>query len=113
MIPGNNGIIMQTATAEFVGFQHLMFGLRDSLAADFKIFCAPGQPDLVVVSWGCHCLLLGEEVQGTEASRTCMSALGGSWVVTSGVISPLRKVMTIGILLITLLITTHEPPCKE
>ena len=65
MIPGNNGIIMQTATVwmtsqatEFVGFQHLMFGLRDSLAADFKIFCAPGQPDLVVVSWGCHCLLL-------------------------------------------------------
>ena len=58
--------------------------------------------------------------------------LGGSWVVTSGVISPLIrglgfrrlgfgviitgvispliKVITIVVLLITLLITTHEPP---
>ena len=32
--------------------------------------------------------------------------LGGSWVVISGVISPLT-------LLITRLITTHEPPSKD
>ena len=36
--------------------------------------------------------------------------LGGSWVVISGVISPLRWVITIVTLLITPLITTHEPP---
>ena len=41
--------------------------------------------------------------------------LGGSWVVISGVISPVIWVITIVILLITLLITNHEPPstsCK-
>ena len=36
--------------------------------------------------------------------------LGGSWVVISGVISPLIWVITIVTLLITPLITTHEPP---
>ena len=35
-----------------------------------------------------------------------LQLLGGSWVVISGVISPL-------ILLIILLITTHEPPSRE
>ena len=39
--------------------------------------------------------------------------LGGSWVVISGVISPLIWVITIVILLVTLLITTHEPPLIE
>ena len=39
--------------------------------------------------------------------------LGGSWVGISGVISPLIWVITIVILLITLLITTHEPPSKS
>ena len=41
--------------------------------------------------------------------------LGGSWVVISGVIRPLIWVISIVTLLITLLITTHEPPayrCK-
>ena len=36
--------------------------------------------------------------------------LGGSWVVTSRVISPLIWVIAIVTLLITPLRTTHEPP---
>ena len=51
---------------------------------------------------------------GLEGFRaTCYKALGllgGSWVVISGVISPLIWVIAIVILLIILLITTHEPP---
>ena len=39
--------------------------------------------------------------------------LGGSWVVISRIISPLIWVMSIVILLITLLITTHEPPSTQ
>ena len=39
-----------------------------------------------------------------------LSVLGGSWVVISIAISPLMWVITIVILLITPLITTHEPP---
>ena len=35
---------------------------------------------------------------------------GGSWVVISGVISPLIWHITIVTLLVTPLITTHEPP---
>ena len=35
---------------------------------------------------------------------------GGSWVVISGVISPLIRVINIATLLIAPLITTHEPP---
>ena len=35
---------------------------------------------------------------------------GGSWVVISRVFSPLIWVISIVILLLTLLITTHEPP---
>ena len=38
--------------------------------------------------------------------------LGGSWVVISGVISPLSKVVSIVTLLITPLITAHEPPSR-
>ena len=38
--------------------------------------------------------------------------LGGSWVVISMVISPNVWVITIVTLLITPLITTHEPPSK-
>ena len=40
----------------------------------------------------------------------CKVLLGGSWVVISRVISPLIWVISIVTLLITLLITTHEPP---
>ena len=47
-------------------------------------------------------------VTGLRAS----GLLGGSWVVISGVISPLMQVRTIVTLLITLLITTHEPPSR-
>ena len=36
--------------------------------------------------------------------------LGGSWVVISGILSPLIWVISIVTLLRTLLITTHEPP---
>ena len=39
--------------------------------------------------------------------------LGGSWAVRSGVISPLTWVISIVTLLITLLITTHEPPSRR
>ena len=39
-----------------------------------------------------------------------MFILGGSWVVISGVISPLTWAISIVTLVITLLITTHEPP---
>ena len=38
------------------------------------------------------------------------TALGGSWVVISGVVNPLIWVITIVTLLVTPLITTHEPP---
>ena len=38
------------------------------------------------------------------------SLLGGSWVAVSGVISTLIWVISIVTLLISLLITTHEPP---
>ena len=38
------------------------------------------------------------------------SLLGGSWVVITGVMSPLIWVITIVSLIITPLITTHEPP---
>ena len=38
-----------------------------------------------------------------------LPVLGGSWVVISGVISPLIWVIAIVTLLITPLITTHEP----
>ena len=41
-----------------------------------------------------------------------MHLLGGSWVVISGVISPRIWVTTIVILLIALLVTTHEPPSR-
>ena len=41
-----------------------------------------------------------------------MALLGGSWVVISGVISPLICVVSIVTLLITLLRTTHEPPSR-
>ena len=40
----------------------------------------------------------------------CFGLLGGSWVVIGGVISPQIWVIRIVTLLITLLITTHEPP---
>ena len=39
--------------------------------------------------------------------------LGGSWVVTSGVIRPLIWTITTVTRLITLLLTTHEPPSTE
>ena len=39
--------------------------------------------------------------------------LGGSWVVLSGVISPLIGVIIMVILLITVLIATHEPPSTK
>ena len=41
---------------------------------------------------------------------TLLRTLGGSWVVLSRVTSPLIGLITIVTLLITPLITTHEPP---
>ena len=43
-------------------------------------------------------------------SLRVLGVLGGSWVVRSGVISPSIWAIRIVILLITRLITTHEPP---
>ena len=42
-----------------------------------------------------------------------MGLLGGSWVVTSGVVSPLIWVIFIVALLITPPIPTHEPPSRH
>ena len=38
--------------------------------------------------------------------------LGGPWVVITGVINPLIRVISIVTLLLTALITTHEPPSR-
>ena len=46
----------------------------------------------------------------TVATMWLPSLLGGSGVVISGVISPRVWVISIVTLLITLLISTHEPP---
>ena len=43
-------------------------------------------------------------------ARSSHPPLGGSWVVLSGVISPLIWVIRTVTLLITPFITTHEPP---
>ena len=40
------------------------------------------------------------------------TVLGGSWVVTSGVMSPLIWVISVVTRLITPLLTTHEPPIE-
>ena len=40
------------------------------------------------------------------------SLRGGSWVVITGVISPLLRVISLVALIVTLLITAHEPPSK-
>ena len=44
-----------------------------------------------------------------DLPASLLTMLGGSWVVISGVISPLIWVITIVTLLLTPLITTHEP----
>ena len=50
---------------------------------------------------------------GWEAKqRVLRVVLGGSWLVISGVLSPLIWVISIVTLLITLSITTREPPSK-
>ena len=53
----------------------------------------------------------GLTLQAYTTSRK--SVLGGSWVVISGVISPLIGVITIVTLIITTLITNHEPPSNR
>ena len=45
-----------------------------------------------------------------ERTTIVLGILGGSWVVISRVLSPLIWVITTVTLLITPLITTHEPP---
>ena len=47
-------------------------------------------------------------MEGSDVS--VKGLLGGSWVVISGVISPLIWVITIVTLLLSPLTTTHEPP---
>ena len=49
--------------------------------------------------------------QSTAVPRV-WGLLGGSWVVISGVISPLTILITLLRGLITPLITTHEPPSR-
>ena len=49
---------------------------------------------------------------GRDCHREASQSLGGSWVVISGVISPLIKVILIVTLLLTSLTTTHEPPSR-
>ena len=44
--------------------------------------------------------------------ESVQGVLGGSWAVISGVLSPLIWVISIATLLITPLITTHEPPSR-
>ena len=51
---------------------------------------------------------LGLVVQGLQCCLEILKVLGGSWVVINGVISPLIWVISI----VTLLITTHEPPSR-
>ena len=53
----------------------------------------------------CHIIQEGSSIICVD-----IHMLGGSWVVISGVISPLICLITIVMLLITTLITTHEPP---
>ena len=52
------------------------------------------------------------QLNDLQASLNWEGLLGGSWVVISGVISPLIWVITIVTLLITPLITTHELPSR-
>ena len=48
----------------------------------------------------------------TSSKHALEALLGGSWVVISGTIGPLIWVISIVTPLITLLITTHEPPSR-
>ena len=50
--------------------------------------------------------------KGSPTSYEGCSLLGGSWVVISGVISRVTRLITHIRGLITLLITTHEPPSR-
>ena len=59
------------------------------------------------VSWG----ILAARIAAKNSCRiSSQELLGGSWVVRSGVISPLIWVINIATLLISSLINTHEPP---
>ena len=60
----------------------------------------------VSCSWVSGCGISGLGIWGFRR------LLGGSWVVISGVISPLIWVTSIVTLLITPLIPTHEPPSR-
>ena len=51
-------------------------------------------------------------LQGVHKVSLELLVLGGSWVVISGVTSPLIWVITVVTLLISPLITTHEPPSR-
>ena len=57
--------------------------------------------------------MLGRPKKAPSGSYALKHVLGGSWVVISGVRSPLIWVISIVTLLRTLLITTHEPPSKR
>ena len=64
------------------------------------------------------CLTTGLGVCGASYCKhspmdSSYKLLGGSWVVISGIISPLIWVRSIVTLLITPLITTHEPPSSR
>ena len=54
-----------------------------------------------------------KKVQEGPESSPYQRVLGGSWVVISRVISPLIWAITIVTLLITPLLTSHEPPSTK
>ena len=62
-----------------------------------------------LASWRCQLPSPSLQVSG-NSFREMLLVLGGSWLVTSGVISPLIWVISTVTLLRTPLITSHEPP---
>ena len=71
----------------------------------------PSQP-LLGGSWVVIRVPLRVPLKGSKGFYKSIGFRGGSWVVTSGGISPLIRVISVVTLVITLLITTHEPPSK-
>ena len=81
-------------------------------------FLGPLHVRLPLEAFGPWAVRVGAEGAHGEAAGLSVDlgsvgyVLGGSWVVISGVISVLIWVISIVTLLITPLITTHEPPSK-
>ena len=97
-----------TSTWEYQGLDHLLHLLHA------KILTTSSQFPMVLYSWGQaettfpRLILHGPD----KPSTWSYTLLGGSWAVISGVISRVTILTTHIRGLITLLITTHEPPSK-